>query len=257
MIYVIPQTKGGVGKTTFSSNVLPVLLGVSIEDITIYEIDDNNSSKYEKSKMNFKNLNTRNSEGAIEDIYLDNLLEDENKVNIIDCGGGNDTKKIIAALTDAELSGLTYFVPIFDDIDYVQNAIDTINLVKDADADSKVILVFNRCLSLDNEQIQKQFIGVFGDKEIGIKSRLKELNHDNQCFVLNDQNFGIVKTQYQITMLEMYNQSIDLIKNKKKYEQDFIKKGGRELLKSKLPLFRFAKRVIESVDNFDNCKKVI
>ena len=255
--YVVPQTKGGAGKSVFSTMVLPYLLDIDIENIQIFEIDNNSTSRLTNTLVSFKTIKVNKAEDALDEVYLDTVLKDKNKVNIIDCGGGDETKIILRSLADAELEGLTYFVPIFDDIDYVQNAIDTIAEVRQNDKKAKVVLVFNMCDELEKSKVQEQFVGVFGDEEIGIPSRIDDIDFDETIFVPKNKYFGLVKAQYKITFIEAFRQAEELLRNKKQKELEYIKEGGRELLKKNLPMFKFAKRIVESGSTLNSCKSVL
>jgi cellulose biosynthesis protein BcsQ len=94
-IYIIPQTKGGVGKTTISGIVATLLyLQNQNQKINLFEIDDNNVSRVNSNYINHQSLKLKNSEVIIDDIQFTSLA-DSNISNIIDAGGGNDTKIVL------------------------------------------------------------------------------------------------------------------------------------------------------------------
>ena len=153
-IHVIVQTKGGVGKTTVSG-IVATLLYLQNQDkkINLFEIDDNNNSKVNSNYINHQSLKLKDSEVVIDDIQFASL-SDTNVVNIIDCGGGNDTKIVLQKLKEIDLSGLNYYVPLNDDMEQVQNVKDTIALIRDFDKSANINLILNRCFSLEKDEIQ-------------------------------------------------------------------------------------------------------
>src|SRR5574344_1494987 len=108
-IHINCMTKGGVGKTT-TSNVLSTILYLSNQDkkINLFELDDNNVSKINSNYINHQSLKLKDSEVVIDDIQFASL-SDTNVINIIDCGGGNDTKIVLQKLKEIDLSGLNYY----------------------------------------------------------------------------------------------------------------------------------------------------
>ncbi|MFX4236663.1 hypothetical protein ACOL3F_12110, partial [Aliarcobacter butzleri] len=71
----------------------------------------------------------------------------------------------------------------------------------------------NRCLSLEKEEIQKQFINIFGSDELDIPNQLDNLKVDNVFFVPNSNIFSILKSHYKVSLLDSYLSSIDLVQN--------------------------------------------
>ncbi|MFW2516880.1 hypothetical protein, partial [Aliarcobacter butzleri] len=62
--------------------------------INLFEIDDNNNSKVNSNYINYQSLKLKDSEVVIDDIQFSSL-SDSNLVNIVDAGGGNDTKIVL------------------------------------------------------------------------------------------------------------------------------------------------------------------
>lgn len=253
-IFVIPQTKGGVGKTTISGIVATLLyLQNQNQKINLFEIDDNNISRVNSTYINHQSLKLKDSEVVIDDIQFSSL-SDSNVVNIVDAGGGNDTKKVLEKLKEIDLSGLNYYVPLNDDMEQVDNVKDTISLIRDFDKFAKINLVLNRCFTLEKEEIQKQFINIFGSEELEIPNRLTELKVDNIFFVPNSNIFSILKSHYKVSLLDSYLSSIDLVQNIDTYRQDWIKEG-QEVFKSNNKKYRFAKMVVELINQLEPIRK--
>lgn len=255
-IYVIPQTKGGVGKTTISGIVATLLyLQNQNQKINLFEIDDNNVSRVNSNYINHQSLKLKDSEVVIDDIQFSSL-SDNNVVNIVDAGGGNDTKLVLQKLKEIDLSGLNYYVPVNDDMEQIDNLLDTITLIRDFDKSAKINLVLNRCFTLEKEEIQGQFINIFGNHELDIPNQLDNLKVDNVFFVPNSPIFSILKSHYKVSLLDSYLSSIDLVQNIDTYRQEWIKEG-QEVFKSNNKRYRFAKMVVELINQLEPLKKAL
>ena len=254
--YVIPNTKGGAGKSTFSTMILPVLLPKN-KKINIFEIDNNNQTKLTNSSLNFKNITVKESEEALDAVHFD-LLTSSEDINIIDCGGGDDTLSVLNHFKLSEMSGLTYFIPTNDDIEQFDNVAQTIKAIKAADNKAIINLVFNRVALLDKKNVEEQFVGFFGSKNYGIKSRLKEIEDDinDTFFIPNSNLFGILKNIYQVALVDSYIQSQDIVDNIKEYQKKWTEQGV-EVFKKKQNLYRFAKSIIQLVENIKPIQKAL
>ncbi|MDY0180583.1 hypothetical protein [Aliarcobacter skirrowii] len=255
-IHVIPQTKGGVGKTTVSG-VVSVLSYLQNQDkkINLFELDDNNVSKINSNYINHQSLKLKDSEVVIDDIQFASL-SDSNVINIIDCGGGNDTKIVLQKLEEIDLLGLNYYIPVNDDLEQVDNLKDTIVLIRDFDKSANINLILNRCFSLEKDEIQKQFINIFGSDELDIPNQLNNLQVDNIFFVPNSKMFSILKSHYKVSLLDSYLSSIDLVQNIDTYRQEWIKEGS-EVFKSNNKKYRFAKLVVELIEQLKPIQKAL
>ncbi|MCG3670605.1 hypothetical protein L5F33_10035 [Aliarcobacter butzleri] len=256
-IHVIPQTKGGVGKTTISGIVATLLyLQNQNQKINLFELDDNNNSKVNSNYINHQSLKLKDSEVVIDDIQFSSLLSDSNVANIVDAGGGNDTKIVLGKLKEIDLSGLNYYLPVNDDMEQVENVKETILLIRDFDKSANINLVLNRCLSLDKDEIQKQFISIFGSDELDIPNQLDNLKVDNIFFVPNSNIFSILKSHYKVSLLDSYLSSLDLVENIDTYRQEWVK-NGQEIFKVNNKRYRFAKMVVELIEQLKPIQKAL
>lgn len=255
-IHVIPQLKGGVGKTTISSAVATVIyLKNQDKKINLFELDDNNVSRVNSSYINHQSLKLKDSEVVLDDIQFSSL-SDSSVVNIIDCGGGNDTKIVLQKLKEIDLYGLNYYIPVNDDMEQVDNVKETILLIRDFDKSANINLILNRCFSLEKNEIQKQFINIFGSDELDIPNQLDNLKVDNVFFVPNSNIFSILKSHYKVSLLDSYLSSIDLVENIDTYRQEWIKEG-QETFKANNKRYRFAKMVVELINQLEPLKKAL
>ena len=255
-IHINCMTKGGVGKTT-TSNVLSTILYLSNQDkkINLFELDDNNVSNINSNYINHQSLKLKDSEVVIDDIQFANL-SDTNVINIVDAGGGNDTIFLLKQLKEIDLSGLNYYVPVTDNLDEVKNVQDTITLIRDFDKSANINLVLNRCFSLEKDEIKKQFINIFGDDELDIPNQLDNLKVDNIFFVPNSNIFSILKSHYKVSLLDSYLSSVDLIQNIDTYRQEWIKEG-QDVFKANNKRYRFAKMVVELIEQLKPIQKAL
>ncbi|MFW2441707.1 hypothetical protein ACN4FT_02805 [Aliarcobacter butzleri] len=255
-IHVIPQTKGGVGKTTTSSVAATVIyLKNKDKKINLFELDDNNVSSINSNYINHQSLKLKDSEVVLDDIQFSSL-SDSSVVNIIDCGGGNDTKIVLQKLKEIDLSGLNYYIPVNDDMEQVENVKETILLIRDFDKSANINLVLNRCFSLEKNEIQKQFISIFGSDELDIPNQLDNLKVDNIFFIPNSNIFSILKSHYKVSLLDSYLSSIDLVENIDTYRQEWIKEG-KDVFKSNNKKYRFAKMVVELIEQLKPIQKAL
>ena len=255
-VHVIVQTKGGVGKTTVSGIVATLLyLQNQNKKINLFEIDDNNNSKINSNYINYQSLKLKDSEIVIDDIQFSSL-SDSNVTNILDAGGGNDTKLVLQKLKEIDLSGLNYYIPLNDDMEQVDNVKDTIALIRDFDKYANINLILNRCFTLDKDEIQKQFINIFGSDELDIPNQLNNLQVDNIFFVPNSNIFSILKSHYKVSLLDSYLSSIDLVQNIDTYRQEWVKEG-QEVFKVNNKRYRFAKMVVELIEQLKPIQKAL
>jgi cellulose biosynthesis protein BcsQ len=250
--FVIVNTKGGVGKSILASQVLPSLFREENKEIKVYELDDNNKTFYQNSRIEFKTLKTEKSEDVIDDVYFD-LELGEDVVNIIDSGGGNDTIAVLNAIKKAELQNLTYFIPVNDDFEQFENTKSTIHLIRDFDKNSKIYLVFNRVFSFEIKDITNQFIVFFGSEEYDISGRFDEISNQIEKKILmiqNTQIFSILKNVHNTTLYDFYHKNKDLIENPDKHKKEWVKEG-KDYFKKQMKHFRFAKDVFDLIDYID------
>lgn len=261
-VIVVANTKGGTGKSTLSSQVLP-LLANNNQDIAVYEIDNNNKTKLTNStRINFKNLSTKETEDAATDVSMAKLMEDDSELKIIDCGGGDDTKKVLEIFGKYDISGLTYVVPVNDDIEQVSNLKETINLINKNDKDAKIYLALNRCNSLDVNSIKEQFIGIYGSTKYNIEP-LIEVEVDGIIFIPTTHIFGVLKSVYGTSISDVLPNAKEAVANSNDTRIEFMKtaqaaakeagkENDKEYIKKEfsklMGWFVFGKDIIELAD---------
>ena len=257
MIYVTANTKGGVGKTTISTQVLP-LKKEKIEDINIYEIDNNNVSKLQNSNLNFKNFNIKNTEDALNEVIFNTLL-DNKKLNIIDSGGGDDTKNVIKKLKELQIDKqetINFVIPCSKDIAANKNLRDTIELIKNNLENKKIILALNNVYNL--QYYKQEFINIFGQEEYNIKGIFEEIKKDIDNIILIPYNnyFNIVKNVYLTTLKDLEQETEEVTNNLQQIRIQLAKQGKKVFLK-KIKKINFLVDLNKFIKNIKNNIKEI
>ena len=252
-VYVVVSTKGGEGKTFLTLQVLPILF--LSKNINIFEVDNNNNSKkmIEKSQIvNFKSFKIDDGLDAIDEIEFNNMITQNDSINIIDAGGGDDTLKLLKILKEKELFGLTYIVPLSNSISNLDNALQTINAILDFDKDAKINLVLNKCPSFDFDDIRLKFKSFFGNEDFGLASRYEEFKDkiQNLNYVTETDLPDIISSKHQYALIDAYLKAKVIIENYDEVKAEWVKKGKEEFLKAKK-----LNRINEEI--YDYCQTLI
>lgn len=235
-VYVVVSTKGGEGKTYLSLQILPVLF--LDKNINIFEVDNNNDSKkmiVKSQKISFKSFKIDDGLDALDEIEFNNMLTQDDSINILDAGGGDDTLKLLTILKEKELFGLTYIVPLSNSMSNVDNAVQTINAILDFDKDAKINLVLNKCPSYNFDDIQFKFKSFFGNESFGLPSRYEEfkdkIKHLN--YVTESDLPDIISSKHQYALVDAYLKAKIIIENFDVVKAEWAKKGKDEFLNAK------------------------
>ena len=214
MIYVIANTKGGVGKTTTAVN-LACQLSYLDRDFKIVEIDNNNNSLIFSNSEILKDkgmtVKTDEKAKAIGGIFF-NLAKNPNMDYIVDIGGGDDFHQIIESLKELDLPK-TYLIPATSDKKYLTNAKDTFEEINDP---SNTYFVLNRCYSDDPK---KEYIYFFGNQKLGVKP-VSDIFKDAKYFTMPYSNFYQIAEDDEQTILDLA--LISIAKNENEITKDFM-----------------------------------
>ena len=192
MKVLVLNTKGGTGKSTFSAQILPLILN----DIFILEADNNNQTILKNSNIKVRNLFANNDEELLSEVIFN---YDKNLT--IDAGGGDDSKKVVEILAKNEIEINYFFIPVNQDFETVKNLIDTVNLIKNNFKKSDIVLVLNKVNNIN--KIEEEFLFLFGKTDLGIKNLLKtDLKNTFKNVVVIPQNnlISYIKNIYGQTL---------------------------------------------------------
>lgn len=194
--YVVCSLKGGVGTTTLSK-ILATLLHKEDITVTIYRPDsfnviDDEPQNFKLVHIGTKSIQLQNFGKRINTNCIDFLFKKTKDINIIDLS--KDSFELLEELG----MGVNYYIPITDNNPIeVDLAINIIKIIEEFSIDPKIYLVLNKCNSLNKNEIKKQFISLYGNEKLGIKSRINELTVDNIFYIPTSKifsEFSLTKT---------------------------------------------------------------
>ena len=171
----------------------------------------------------------------MDEILFDVSFEDE-VVNIIDAGGGDDTIQVIKSLSKNDVEIDTFVIPVLKDFEVTKNLLDTINLIKEKFENPKIMVVLNKIIQ---DPPKKEFIYLFGAEEFGIKGILGELEDIEIVAVKDYSEIDIVKNIYNTTALDLAGEGQKIVDNFAEYKA----KWHAEAKKTKDPRGYFAKKM--------------
>jgi hypothetical protein len=149
-----------------------------------------------------------------------------------------------------------FYIPINDDLEQFKNLFETVQFIRSFDCFAKITVILNRCITLEKKDVEKQFLVVFGSEELEIKNRLNHLKIDEVCFVPNAPILSILKNHYQVSLLDFYLNSIDLVENIDIYRLEWAKQG-KEVFIANNKKYRIGKMAVELIENLEPIKKML
>ncbi len=191
---IIPQTKGGVGKSTVAMQIIaPYLYKKHGKKITYIEIDDENNDSKSFTQTNIVNKRMLGTNKLTE---LDELiLMDDNHEVIVDVGGNKTSALVLDEIKKVGSFGnVKWIIPLGDGELDGKNAIATMKKIQKIEQNSQdnIIFALNRAINMQSDYIEEQFINFFGHKYLDSNSVICD-------FVKNPKYFP-VKNDKVITM---------------------------------------------------------
>ena len=222
MKFIVLNTKGGVGKSTLSMQILAPYLYIKNgqnDKVNLIEFDDENSDSksFDNSDIviakRYK-ISGNDLDSTLTDISLDN----DNL--IVDVGGNKTTTYMLDSLKNTNLIDVfdCVFIPLTDGEQDAINAINVYNKIRDLSNDIKVIFALSRVNKSYDTQIQ--FLDFFGDKKGRIDDRvgyIEDIKEDDKNIIKIDDSESIkISRAFGLTVFELANQNVDELKEKMK-----------------------------------------
>ena len=119
----------------------------------------------------------------------------------------------------------------------------------------------------DNQRLEGKIIFNFSLKKAQEQGYFKKINFvpireydnlkvDNVFFIPNSNIFSILKSHYKVSLLDSYLSSIDLVQNIDTYRQEWVKEG-QDVFKANNKRYRFAKMVVELIEQLKPIQKAL
>lgn len=215
---IIPQTKGGVGKSTVAMQVIaPYLYKKHGKKITYIEIDDenNDSKSFTRTEIVNKRMLGTNKLTELDEL----ILMDDNHEVIIDVGGNKTSSLVLDEIKKVgTFNNIKWIIPLGDGELDGKNAIATMKRIKkiEDNPSENIMFALNRAISMQPDYIEEQFINFFGHKYIDSNSVICD-------FVKNPKYFP-VKNDKVITMSRYLGSTVwEMAYNNTDFAQKAIK----------------------------------
>lgn len=170
-IHIVAGLKGGVGKTTFSIHVLPFLS----EARAIFQIDNNNFFDDLNNSQKVTGKTIRTDKKSVEQALNEADFKSFSEPIIIDCGGGDDTAKIIQSVKNMGLEA-TYWLPLTPDSSTLAVMGETKKLIDNKAEVNLVLANFNN--------LKEDFWFIFGNDEYGIDANIGILKEFSNVYLM-------------------------------------------------------------------------
>jgi len=247
---MVLNTKGGVGKSIFTTQIIPVFTYNGKSKINVYQIDDNNTIVLNSDFVNLFDIKINRFEDIIDEIELDKF-QNNDVINIVDCGGGSDTKIILDYLKKSDFKNIEYYIPTNEDIEQVHNVNTTIELIKDFDKEAKITLVLNKVKNLD--EVKDQFFAFFDKDDIyQLDDKLNYAAINEFKFLPDSKVLGIIKNKEKTTLLDFFFKNKQIIEEVDKLKTEI----ANDKTKSKEEIKINFKRLKQRVDNAKEAVKI-
>ena len=208
---IIPQTKGGVGKSTVAMQIIaPYLYKKHGKKIRYIEIDDENNDSQSFTRTNIVDKMMLNT-NRISD--LDELfLTDDNHEVIVDVGGNKTSSLVLEEIKKVGTFGnVKWIVPLGDGELDGKNAIATMKKLKkiEANAQENLIFALSRAISAEQDYLEEQFINFFGHKYLGSDTTIQDFVKDPRYFAVKNDKIITMSRYLGSTVWEMAHNNTD------------------------------------------------
>jgi len=208
---IIPQTKGGVGKSTVAMQVIaPYLYKKHGKKVTYIEIDDenNDSQSFTRTSIVNKKMLSTNKLTELDEL----ILMDDNHEVIVDVGGNKTSSLVLEEIAKVGTFGnVKWIIPMGDGELDGKNAIATMKKLKKIEKNSNDNLFFalNRAISIEQDYLEEQFINFFGHKYLGSNSTITDFVQDPRYFAVKNDKVITMSRYLGSTVWEMAHNNTD------------------------------------------------
>ncbi len=239
MIFIAINSKGGVGKSTLSNQILPAYLYEKNGKKTkLIEIDDENEDSKilcESKILDIESIQTSKIRN------IDEIFIDDDDV-IIDVGGNKTATIFLNEMSKiGEVENIVWFIPISQGMQDSANALDTRNSIKEIDENATIIYVLSNSKSDD---LEWEFLHFFGNKYL------------DTPFAINSSHYIVIKNSDIVNNAKTFKKTIYDVSDS---EHDFrqLAKNAKlnndnELKRKYLFLNRVKNEAINYIDKLRN-----
>ncbi len=211
---IIPQTKGGVGKSTLAMQVIaPYLYKKHGKKITYIEIDDenNDSESFNRTEIVNKRMLQTNKLKELDEM----ILMDDNHEIIVDVGGNKTSTLVLDEIKKVGTFGnVKWIVPLGDGELDGKNAIATMKKLKkiEPNAQDNLIFALSRAISTEEDYLEEQFINFFGHKYLGSNSTITDVVQNPKYIPIVNDKIITISRYLGSTVWEMAHNNTDFAK---------------------------------------------
>ncbi|MBD3841037.1 MAG: AAA family ATPase [Campylobacterales bacterium] len=229
---IIPQTKGGVGKSTVAMQVIaPYLYKKHGKKITYIEIDDenNDSQSFTRTEIVNKKMLQTNHLTKLDEL----ILMDDNHEVIVDVGGNKTSSLVLDEIAKVGTFGnVKWIVPMGDGELDGKNAIATMKKLRKIERNSTDNLFFalNRAISMEQDYLEEQFINFFGHKYLGSESTITDFVKNPRYFAVKNDKIITMSRYLGSTVWEMAHNNTDFVTKAQVAKQNNDLEAARKYL---------------------------
>ena len=208
---IIPQTKGGVGKSTLAMQVIaPYLYKKHGKKITYIEIDDenNDSQSFNRTDIVNKRMLQTNKLTQLDEL----ILTDDNHEIIVDVGGNKTSTLVLDEIKKVgTFNNVKWIVPLGDGELDGKNAIATMKKLQkiESNAQDNLIFALSRAISVEEDYLEEQFINFFGHKYLSSNSTITGLVKDPKYIPVVNDKIITISRYLGSTVWEMAHNNTD------------------------------------------------
>jgi hypothetical protein len=212
---MIPQTKGGVGKSTVAMQVIaPYLYKKHGKRVKYIEIDDenNDSQSFNRTEIVDKKMLGTNKLTELDEL----ILMDDNHEIIVDIGGNKTTSLVLDEVKKVGSFGnIIWIIPLGDGELDGKNAIATMKKIAKIEghtAYQNVIFALNRAISIEPDYLEEQFINFFGHRYLDSNSVISDVVDFPKFFAVKNDKIITISRYLGSTVWEMAHNNTDFAK---------------------------------------------